>query len=64
MSHCAARLPIWIAAYTYNNKLYRFLVNGQTGKINGKKPVAVWKVVALILVIIAIIAGIVIATKS
>ncbi|MFN8394798.1 MAG: hypothetical protein U0176_09025 [Bacteroidia bacterium] len=57
-------LPIWIAAYMYNNKVYRFLVNGQTGKISGKKPVAAWKVIVLILVIIAIIAGIVIATQA
>ena len=57
-------LPIWIAAYLYNNKVYRFLVNGRTGKISGKKPVAAWKVIMLILVIAAIIAGIVIATKS
>jgi predicted RNA-binding Zn-ribbon protein involved in translation (DUF1610 family) len=51
-------LPLWIAAYTYNSKVYRFLVNGQTGKISGKKPVAAWKVILLILVIIGAIAGI------
>lgn len=56
-------LPIWIAAYTYNSKVYRFLVNGQTGKISGKKPVAVWKVIVLILVIIGAIAGIYFATR-
>jgi predicted RNA-binding Zn-ribbon protein involved in translation (DUF1610 family) len=50
-------LPIWIAAYLYNNKVYRFLVNGQTGKIAGKKPVSAWKVILLILFIAAIIAG-------
>jgi predicted RNA-binding Zn-ribbon protein involved in translation (DUF1610 family) len=44
-------LPIWIAAYKYNGKVFQFMVNGQTGKISGKKPVAVWKVVALILAI-------------
>jgi predicted RNA-binding Zn-ribbon protein involved in translation (DUF1610 family) len=56
-------LPLWIAAYLYNNKVYRFMVNGQTGKIAGKKPVAIWKVVVLILVILAIIAGLVIAFR-
>lgn len=56
-------LPIWIAAYTYNAKVYRFLVNGQTGKISGKKPVAVWKIVVLVLVILAAIAGIYFATR-
>ncbi len=57
-------LPLWIAAYTYNNKVYRFLVNGQTGKISGKKPVAAWKVILLILFIIGVIAGIYFLTKG
>jgi predicted RNA-binding Zn-ribbon protein involved in translation (DUF1610 family) len=57
-------LPLWIAAYTYNNKVYRFLVNGQTGKISGKKPVAAWKVVVLILVIIGIVTAIVLAMQG
>lgn len=56
-------LPLWIAAYMYNNKVYRFLVNGQTGKIAGKKPTAAWKVVLLIVVIIAIIATIVLLAQ-
>ena len=31
-------LPVWIAAYRYNNQIYRFLVNGQTGEVVGKAP--------------------------
>lgn len=50
-------LPIWIAAYKYNGKLFQFLVNGQTGKISGKKPVSFWKVAMLVLVILGAIAG-------
>jgi DNA-directed RNA polymerase subunit M/transcription elongation factor TFIIS len=45
-------LPIWIAAYRYNGKLYQFMVNGQTGKISGKKPVSGWKVAALVVAIL------------
>lgn len=56
-------LPIWIAAYKFNNKVYKFLVNGQTGKISGKKPVAVWKIIALIAAIAAVIATIVLLTS-
>ncbi|MEM7036095.1 MAG: hypothetical protein AAF570_03875, partial [Bacteroidota bacterium] len=52
-------LPIWIAAYDYNGKIYRFLVNGQTGKISGKKPVSTGKIIALIVFIVAIITTIV-----
>jgi hypothetical protein len=37
-------LPIWIAAYKYNSKTYRFLVNGQTGEVQGERPYSVWKI--------------------
>ncbi len=30
--------PVWIAAYRYGGKPYRFLVNGMTGKTDGKAP--------------------------
>ena len=30
--------PVWIAAYQYGGKPYRFLVNGVTGKTDGKAP--------------------------
>ena len=33
-----ALLPIWIAAYQYGGKAYRFLVNGVTGKTSGTAP--------------------------
>ena len=37
-------LPIWIAAYRYNDKPYRFLVNGQTGEVTGEAPYSFWKI--------------------
>lgn len=54
-------LPIWIAAYQYRKKVYRFLVNGQTGKISGKKPIAWWKVIALILFLAGVGVGLFLA---
>ncbi|MCA9056942.1 MAG: zinc ribbon domain-containing protein, partial [Planctomycetaceae bacterium] len=33
-------LPVYVLSYRYQNKLYRFLVNGQTGKHVGDKPVS------------------------
>ena len=30
--------PIWICTYFFNDKSFLFLINGQTGKIYGKKP--------------------------
>ncbi|WP_105615745.1 hypothetical protein [Vallitalea okinawensis] len=37
-------LPIWVASYTFNNKVYNFLVNGQTGEVQGKTPIDKLKV--------------------
>ncbi|GAC1598561.1 MAG: hypothetical protein NVS3B20_20740 [Polyangiales bacterium] len=48
-------LPIWIAAYRYNNKVYRFLVNGQTGEVVGKAPYSVWKIALLVVLAVALI---------
>ncbi|MFO0960804.1 MAG: hypothetical protein U0800_25770 [Isosphaeraceae bacterium] len=33
-------LPIYLRSYRYNGKLYRTLINGQTGKVWGQKPVS------------------------
>lgn len=39
-------LPVYILSYRYEEKLYRFLVNGQTGKIAGDKPIS-WQRIAI-----------------
>ena len=37
-------LPVWTAAYKYNAKSYRFVVNGQTGEVQGERPYSWWKI--------------------
>jgi len=37
-------LPVWLAAYKYRGKTYRFVVNGQSGKVQGERPWSVWKI--------------------
>lgn len=49
-------LPIWISSFTYNGKVYQFMVNGQSGKVGGKSPVSPWRVLAAVLITILIIA--------
>ncbi len=46
-------LPLWICAYTYNGKLYRFLVNGQTGQVAGERPKSWIKIALLVLALLA-----------
>jgi LSD1 subclass zinc finger protein len=57
-------LPVWLCTYKYGDKAYQFAVNGQTGKIEGQKPVSWFKIILLILTIVAIIAAVVIFTQK
>ena len=56
-------LPIWISAYRYQKKVFRFLVNGQTGEVVGKAPWSWVKIGLVVLLVLALIAGIVIAAN-
>lgn len=42
-------LPIWLSSYKYGEKSYRFLVNGQTGTVQGERPYSVWKIAGAVL---------------
>ena len=42
-------LPLWVCSYVYRGKLYRFLVNGQSGRIVGDRPTSGWKVFFLVM---------------
>ena len=37
-------LPLWIAAYRFRGKSYRFVVNGATGQVAGERPWSPWKI--------------------
>ena len=49
-------VPVWISSYKYNGKIYSFMVNGRTGKVGGKYPISPWRVLAAILLGLAVIA--------
>lgn len=51
-------LPIWISAYRYKGKSYRFLVNGRTGEVQGERPWSWWKITLAVLAAAALIGGI------
>ncbi len=45
-------LPVWISAYKYRNKSYRFLINGDTGEVQGERP---WSVAKIALTVVGVI---------
>ncbi|KKL25857.1 hypothetical protein LCGC14_2401080, partial [marine sediment metagenome] len=48
-------LPVWIMAYRYKDRLFRFLVNGQSGKATGHAPVSWLKILMIPAIILAVI---------
>lgn len=46
-------LPIYIGAFTYRDRPWRFLVNGQTGEVVGDAPIDRMKVVAVVVSVLA-----------
>ena len=52
MTYKQVLLPIWIGAYRYRGKTYPILVNGQSGKVAGEKPVDSIKVALVVLVVV------------
>ncbi len=51
-------LPIWLAAYKYRGATYRFVVNGQSGRVQGERPWSTLKI-ALAVIVGLIAAGVV-----
>ena len=57
-------LPVWLAAYRYRGRSFRFIVNGRTGSVAGERPWSAVKIaiaVALALVVAGLIAYVQIA---
>ncbi len=49
-------LPVWLSAYRYRERIYRFLVNGRTGEVQGERPWSWAKIALLVLGILGIVA--------
>ncbi|MGR3662612.1 MAG: primosomal protein N' (replication factor Y) - superfamily II helicase [Paracoccaceae bacterium] len=51
-------LPVWLAAYKYHGKTFRFVVNGRTGRVQGERPWSRWKVFFAVLLVVLIAAAV------
>jgi len=47
-------LPIWLSAYRYRGKVYRFMVNGCTGEVQGERPYS-WIKITLAFLVVAVL---------
>ena len=48
-------LPIWISAYKYKDKIYRIVINGRTGEVQGERPYSWIKITLAILAVVGVI---------
>lgn len=51
-------LPVWLAAYKYRGKTYRFVVNGRTGRVQGERPWSAWKIAVAVILGLIVAAGV------
>jgi hypothetical protein len=57
-------LPIWLSSYKYGEKTYRFLVNGQTGEVQGERPYSYWKIAGAVLLAFVAVMVVIALTKK
>ena len=51
-------LPVWMAAYKYRGKSYRFVINARTGQVQGERPYSAWKIAFAVVIGLAIAASV------
>ncbi len=51
-------LPVWMAAYKYRGKSYRFVVNGRTGRVQGERPWSAAKIAVAVILGLIVAAGV------
>lgn len=51
-------LPVWLAAYKYRGTTYRFVINGQSGRVQGERPWSAIKIAIAVVIGILLAAGI------
>jgi LSD1 subclass zinc finger protein len=52
-------LPVWISAYRFGNRVFRFLVNARTGEVQGERPWS-WIKITLASLLAAIIIAVIV----
>jgi predicted RNA-binding Zn-ribbon protein involved in translation (DUF1610 family) len=50
-------LPMWLAAYKYRGRTFRFVVNGRTGEVEGERPYSTLKIAIAIALALLVAAG-------
>jgi predicted RNA-binding Zn-ribbon protein involved in translation (DUF1610 family) len=55
-------VPVWVLSYNYGARAFQVIVNGYTGRIAGRYPKSIWKI--LLVVVAAVLAALLVAALS
>jgi len=57
---------VWLAAYKYRGKTYRFVLNARMGRVEGERPYSTWKIAMAIVLglCVAVAVGYLYATNQ
>ena len=50
-------LPVWMSAFRFRDRVYRFVVNGRSGEVQGERPYSPWKIAFAILLGLLLLGG-------
>lgn len=57
-------LPVWLSAYKFKDKVFRFAVNARTAEVQGERPWSALKITLLIVVIAMVVGGLALAISK
>ncbi len=50
-------LPVWMSAFRFRDRVYRFVVNGRSGEVQGERPYSPWKIAFAVLLGLLLLGG-------
>lgn len=48
-------LPVWLSSFTYKDKVYQFMINGQTGEVQGEYPKSIVKIALVSIAVLSLV---------
>lgn len=57
-------MPVWVANYRYRGKNYQYLINGQTGKLSGPRPLSTLRILIAIGVVLTLLSILMVVLTS
>ncbi len=57
-------VPVWLLSYLYGTKSYQVVVNGVTGRMDGRYPKSAWKVALLVLLALVVFLIFILANQN